>query len=152
MSQVLTSVTPVLSSKVGYLTDVTEQIATVVRFIIMNPGWISSLWEDNLISFRKLSATFEHDRTQFASQLSAATEQLLTTKFRDYRFDCNFKTSDYDSTNSDGRYTIGFNILIYPPDSITEAKPGLVAGFININPIDNTIELKYDNTVTAATL
>ena len=55
MTQVLTSVTQVLSSKVGYLTDVTEQIATMVRFIIMNPGWISSLWEKHLISFRKMS-------------------------------------------------------------------------------------------------
>ena len=152
MTQVLTSVTPVLSSKVGYLTDVTEQIATLVRFIIMNPGWISSLWEKHLISFRKMSAQYEHDRAQFAAQLSSAVEQALIQKFRDYQFDCSFKTSDYDSAASDGRYTIGFNIFIYPPTSVTEAQPGLVAGSININPIDNTIELKYDNSVTAAML
>ena len=152
MAQELISVTPVLSSKVGYLTDVNEQIATVVRYIIMNPGWISSCWENELISFRKLSARYEKNREEFAANLSGATQALLSKKFRNYQFDCSFKTSDYDSTQSDGRYTIGFNILIYPPASIATALPGLVAGSIFVNPIDDTIVLKYDNDVNIANL
>lgn len=152
MSQALTSVTPVLSSKVGYLSDVNEQISTVVRFIIMNPGWISSCWENKLVSFRKLAAKYEKERSEFASQLSGAVQNLLSSKFRNYQFDCTFKTSDYDGSQADGRYTIGFNILIYPPTSVNSAEPGLVSGSIFVNPTDDTIVLRYDNETNIFTL
>lgn len=142
----LISVTPVLSSKIGYIADVTEQISTIVRFIIMNPGWISSCWENNLISFRKLAATYESNRSELANQLSARIRNLLSKKFTNFQFDCSFTTSDYIEGSQDGRYTIGFNILIYPPESATTPKPGLVAGSIIVDPNDGSIKLDYDIT------
>lgn len=37
------TVTPTLSSSSGYLLDVRDQVANLIRFVIMNPGGTSDL-------------------------------------------------------------------------------------------------------------
>lgn len=149
-----TTVTPVLSSKVGYLEDVRDQIATIVRFIIMNPGWISSIWETNLISFRKMSSEYEGDRDELSRQLGSAVKKTLSNMFQDCNFDTDFKASDYDENVKDGRYAIAFNILIYPQASQAtgQAEPGLVAGSINVDPNTNDIYVTYEGDLSSVLL
>lgn len=144
-----TSVTPVLSSSVGYLKDINEQITTLVRFVIMNPGWTSSLWEDQLVSFRKISSAEEKDRNSFAGILSTRIRTLLKNKFKDYNFETEFTVANYDTSQAegqdDGRYTITFSIMIYPPNvETTTGIPGIIAGSIKVDEKSKELVLDYD--------
>ena len=152
-----TSVTPVLSSSVGYLKDVNEQISTLVRFVILNPGWTSSLWEDQMVSFRKISSAEEGDRNTFASTLGSRIREVLSQKFREFRFETDFSVSNYDTTQTegqdDGRYTITFSILIYGPSTEdTTAMPGMISGSIMVDEKSKELTLDYDKTDETATV
>lgn len=149
MSDSKLSITPVLSSTIGFLTDVRDQVSTLVRFVIMNPGWTSSLWEKDLISFRKMASKFEYDRNELSSNLSSAIQETLTKKFKDYNFDTAFTTSDYVEGEDDGRFSIAFNILLTPirPNEEVRQESGLVSGTIHVDPHTNDISINYENTL-----
>lgn len=147
------TITPVLSSSVGYLEDVRDQIATLMRFIIMNPGWTSSLWEKDMVSFRSLSAAHEADRSEMSGVLHNRVSSLLNRMFTDYQFDCEFKTSEYDEKDQDGRYAIGFNILITKIGQSEQTQmPGLLAGTITVDKKTNSISLDYEKNQDSAML
>lgn len=144
------SVTPTLSSASGFLTDVRDQVASLVRFVIMNPGGTSNLWEDRLISFRYLSSKFEDNRTQLCSELSSKITSLLEYKFPDYAFDVNFTSEDYSKEN-DVRYTVKFSIIIDSINGVGGKRAALVDGDIKVDKATNNIELNFtksaDNSV-----
>lgn len=140
-----TTVTPVLSTKAGYVSDVRDQIATLLRFVIMNPGWISSIWDELLISFRTMSSKYEHDRTELSSNLQLRINETLKRMFADYNFDCEFTTEDLDPSKKEGdsQYTIKFSIMMTAPgESIQES--ALVTGSIEVDEKTNDIVVNYD--------
>ena len=145
------TVTPVLSSKVGYLEDIRDQIMTIFRFVIYNPGRISNLWEDKLISFRKLAAELEADRDVLVDHLESKIIRALTRMFANYTFEGDFKTEDYKEGNEDGRYKVIFNLFFTKSsDTVemdTERKAGVISGSIAINPTTNSIVLNYDRSI-----
>lgn len=141
------SITPTLSSSSGYLVDVRDQVSNLVRFLIMNPGGTSDLWEGDLISFRYISSQHEHDRSALCSELRSAVHSVLSTKFTDYNFDIDFTSEDYDETNS-SRYTVLFHININK-NNVSES--AIVSGSIYVDPKTNNIELKYDRSIDNAT-
>lgn len=147
------SVTPVLSSKYGFIDDVRDQVTSLVRFIIMSPGWSSSLWNSDVVSFRRISAEFESNRDKLVGELATAVHQILDKKFSDYTFDCDFSSSLYDSSqtedNNDGRYTINFKILMTKND-ITQS--ALVTGIVNVDKTNNDISIEYGNSLDTTTL
>lgn len=146
-------VTPTLSSASGYLSDVRDQIANLVRFIIMNPGGTSDLWEGSLISFRLMSAAYESDPDSLCNHLQEAVSGLLVSKFTDYKFDVSFTTKDYDVKEPGVRYTIIFSILITEDDKgNTNTQPALVSGDILVDKTTNEIKLKYNKSVDTAEL
>ena len=152
-----TTVTPVLSSKVGYLSDIRDQIMTLFRFVIMNPGFTSSLWEDYLLSFRTMSASMEHDRDYFVNTLQNRVTATLSRMFSDYVFDGQFKSEDYDTDTNTGRYKVIFSVF-YGPKQMTDAptkdvmEPGVISGTVTVDKTTNEITLMYDKTVETTTL
>lgn len=140
-----TTITPVLSSKAGYVSDVRDQIATLLRFVVMNPGWISSIWDDLLVSFRTLSSKYEQDRTQLASNLQIKINETLRRMFTDYSFDCEFTTYDLDPTKQpgDSQYSIKFNIMMNTPNGDVK-ESALVSGSIEVDEKTNDIIINYD--------
>lgn len=146
------SVTPTLSSTSGYLIDVRDQVMSFLRFLIMNPGWTSSLWEDELVSFRKISAAEDADRRSLVNTLSQQVTTILSNKFADYGFDCSFTTEDYDSNNDDGRYTIKFDIIITSAPNATGevASPAIVAGRVSVDENTNDISLQWERSEDTA--
>ena len=145
------TVTPVLSSKQGYLVDVRDQVSTLIRNIIANPGWTSSLWEDRLVSFQKLAAAFEGDRGLLCGELKKRVSAILSASFPDYTFTTDFTSEDYhpdDEVESDQpsvRYTVKLKILMQrssaEDNGITSA---LISGKITIDKETGGIELLYD--------
>lgn len=146
------SVTPVLSASAGYIEDVRDQVASLVRYVIMNPGFTSSLWENDLISFRKLASTYEGSRNEMIYFLSEKIKTILSAKFRDYYFDTDFKTEDYESGVPDGRYTVKFNISIAPITDQTLTTSALVSGTIEVDMEKNDIILSYDKSLDNLTI
>lgn len=143
----LTTVTPTLNSSIGFVTDVSDQIATLLRFIIMNPGWISSIWESRMLSFRSLTARYEHDRDIMTGTLTEMLNGTLSRMFPDFMFDVQITADDYIEGVNDGRYTVRFNIIMKKVIcGATMEYPGLVSGTILVDKTKNTIEIKYDST------
>ena len=140
------SVTPTLSSVSGYLVDIRDQVSNLLRFMIMNPGGTSDLWEDNLISFRYISSSEESDRSSLCDTLKTTMSNILKRKFTDYTFEVDFYSENY-SAEDDGRYTVLFHISITNIDA-----PAIVSGTINVDPKTNSIELKYDKSVDNITI
>lgn len=140
------SVTPTLSSVSGYLVDIRDQVSNLLRFMIMNPGGTSDLWEDNLISFRYISSSEESDRSSLCDTLKTTMSNILKRKFTDYTFEVDFYSENY-SAEDDGRYTVVFHITITNIDA-----PAIVSGTINVDPKTNSIELKYDKSVDNITI
>lgn len=141
------SVTPTLSSSEGYLTDVRDQVMNLLRFIIMNPGGTSDLWEGELISFRTLSSAYEDNRSGFCSKLSERIGLCLSKKFTDYKCEVDCIPEDYHEkdnlkSDDDGRYSITFRILINDDNNHVF---GVVDGSINVDPSTNNIELLFSD-------
>ena len=156
MANEKTTVTPVLSSKVGYLTDIRDQVMTLFRFIIMNPGSTSSLWEKDLISFRKLAAQYEGDRDFLVNTLNEKVTRVLNDMFHDYSFQGEFRAENYDEDEGTGRYKVVFSILLVKnivvggtvtPDNMEEAIPAVISGTVTVDKPTNNIILKYDRTL-----
>ena len=135
------SVTPVLNASAGYEQDVPSQVASLVRFFIMNPGDTSDLWEDSLVSFRKLVGEYEHDPQALASRSSSVIRKILNNKFKNLDFVCDFTTSDYKDGIKDGRYRIRFDITY---SSGSADLPALISGIINVNSVTNEINVNFN--------
>lgn len=152
-----TCITPVLSSTAGWVTDVRDQIASFIRFVIMNPGNTSSLWETDMVSFRKLASAFEGTREALCNELERRLNTSFARMFPDFRVSAECTTSDYDSKNDDGRYTIAFNVTIDQtnngdPNDITTTG-GLISGSIAVDEKNhNSIEVRFDRNQDTAAL
>lgn len=146
------TVTPTLSTKTGYVDDVRDQVATLVRFIIMNPGFTSELWEDQMLSFRTLSSKYEHAREGFASKLGTLVQNKLNQMFQDWNFVTDFTVSDYDEKSSDGRYIVKFSIIMNALDENAQEIPSLISGAISVDSSTNEISLSYDQSMDTYSL
>lgn len=145
-----TTITPVLSTTAGYLQDVRDQIAALLRFVVMNPGWTSSYWEDDLVSFRKLSSAYEADRAELAGRLQSAVESVLKRMFADQNFELNFSTGDLSETQETALYRISFDILMLTGSGEELLRePALVSGTITADPNTNDISIVFNESVNA---
>ena len=144
------SVTPTLSSTSGYLTDVRDQVMYLLRFLIMNPGGTSDMWENHMISLRLLSSELEHNKNELCSALEKKILNILENKFADYSFDVLIQPKEYEET-SDSRYTISFSISIKAP-GMNDFESAFIIGDISVDKTNNNIDLKFSNSNDTSTL
>jgi hypothetical protein len=147
-----TTVTPVLSSTEGYLVDVRDQVIHLIRFLIMNPGGTSDIWEQDLISFRTLSSKYENSRSQLAHALEQQINNVLTRKFKDYSFDVECGTEDYNDDGTDDndvRYAVSISVLINNSSGQTAA---IVDGAIKVDKSTNQITVQFSDSIDNQTL
>ena len=141
--------TPVLSSTVSYLTDVRDQVMNLIRFAIMNPGHISDLWDEKLLSCRLLGAKYDYNRINFVDKLNLEFNNLFRHKFPDLNVDANFYASDYDEKQSDGRFTLSFDVTI-EKDGSTEG--ALIQGDVSVDKTTYDIELNFKRSQDTASI
>ncbi len=141
------TVTPTLSSQTGYTVDVRVLVAQLMRFSVMNPGFISSFHDDMIVSCQKLEAKFGQDRNRLAAELAAQYQKILGRMFPDKEFNCDLSASAYDANKDDGRYTISVAIEIISRNAETITRESvLVEGIISIDPNDkNRININFVN-------
>lgn len=141
------AVTPVLTTDTAYVDSFSQQVATLLRFMVMNPGWTSSLVEQDMLSFRKLAAEYEGDRLAFASQLKIRFLARLNAMFPNKDFDISFTPSDYEKDTPDGRYTVAVSVIV---NDDKEKIPVLISGEIVVDPKTNEIIINYSNNSNAS--
>lgn len=146
------TVTPTLSSTSGYLTDVRDQIMHLMKFLVMNPGGTSDMWENQLISFRNISSANESDRKNMAAILENRIRNILEQKFSEYTFDVLITDNDYSvNVKDDPRYSLDFSISIKAPGSDT-FESAFVVGAINTDKSTNEISINFSNSSDTAVL
>ena len=138
-----TTVTPVLSSTIGYLEDVRDQVASLVRWVIMNPGFTSSLWEDDLVSFRKIAAEYEGDSTALIEMLELKFSTIFQRMFKDYSVTPEFRAELIDPSNPNGKYRVIFHIVITPIEREGTTESALVTGTFTVDPDTYDITLNF---------
>lgn len=141
--------TPVLSSTVSYLTDVRDQVMSLIRFAIMNPGHISNLWDGELLSCRLLGAKYDFNKDRFVEQMNLEFNRLFSRKFPDLSIDANFYAKDYDETQSDGRFSLSFDVTI---DKNGSTEGALIQGDVNIDKSTYDIELNFKRSQDTASI
>lgn len=146
-----TSITPVLSTTVGYLTDVRDQIAYLLRYFIMNPANVSDVYRT--ISMRDLAAQFQSDRNEMAIECSKAFQNLLIRKFPDYTFNVKFTASDYIEGVDDTRYKLEVSIYItnHPAAGLMNTS-AIVSGAIEVDPLTYDITIKLADDLDSSTI
>lgn len=134
---------PALSSDLGIITNRQEITATLVRWVLLNPGFLTTTSRDEVVSFRELAGRYGHDRNLLCDKLSAVMIQLLQRHFPNDTVLAFFTPFDYDETNSqDPRYGIKFDI------KYQTANNELVAGISDgtfIVASDGSIEIHYQS-------
>lgn len=144
------SVTPVLSSTVGYLDDIRDQVAYLLRYFIMNPADVSEVVDT--ISMRKLAGMYQEDRDNMARQATVAFARTLSNKFPDYSFDVEFTAEDYEKKN-DIRYTLRVSISISKtPFAIDVNKSAIISGAITVDPTTYDMSITLANDLDSSTL
>ncbi len=143
------SVTPVLTSTVGYLTDVRDQVMSVLRFALMNPGHISSLWDQELISCRTTGARFEHNAEQFVSSLQNEFNTLFQRKFTDVQVQCELSASNLEEGIDNGQLAITFDIQINQ-DGVVEG--GILSGDITVDTDTYDMKLNFTRSQDSNTI
>lgn len=143
------SVTPTLSVNAGYLSDVRDQVMALMRFIVMNPGNTSSIWEEKLISFRKIAAEYEGDRNALISVLSSKINTLFKSKFTDCDITTSLKAEDVDTV----QYRVVFDITMTRIEKdVTQEIPLIVSGQFLVNTETYDITIKWTRSSDTATM
>lgn len=137
-----TPILPTLNSTVSILTNMQEITATVMQYMMYNPGDISSTHEDELVSFRKLAAMYGDNRDQLCEMFRAGTLSILRRYFPDHEIIAEFTASDYEDIENNPRYTITCDITYKDKDGNLLA--GIEAGTFNVDS-ENRITLNFGN-------
>ena len=137
----ISSCLPVLSTTIPYLTTRSDVGAALTKFLLLNPGRTSDMYEEFLLSFRTIASEFGQDRSGICQELQSRMYQALHRYFPDENIVTDFTTSDYDTTREgDPRYRVNFNVY-FNNDNGT-ITPSIVSGYFNIAD-NNEIEVKF---------
>ena len=133
---------PVLSSDAGNVTDLQEKTATLLRYILLNPGFTSTIFRNEMISFRTLAAQYGHDRDALCTALAGMIKPALQRIVPEYDPLVSFTANDYNDDAGDPRYVITFDITYI--DNSGNIIPGIGSNTFIVNG-DGTLDVQYHN-------
>lgn len=139
------SVTPVLS-QVGYVSDIRDQTMALMRFMIMNPGGISSLWPTKLISFQKFASSSEQERGLLCRSIADQITTILNTKFSDEKINVNITSEIVEGT---AQYRVLFDITM---NNGERTIPLLISGRFLVDPKTYNITIEWNQSSDTASL
>ena len=92
------SVIPTLNINDPVLESGADKMIYLLKFLMYNPGWTSSWYENRLLSMRRSMAQY----TENADQLVPALENFLTEVIRKYypSYSCSIKTTFEDDAHT----------------------------------------------------
>jgi len=88
------------------LTDTQKKLWSIIAFVFNNPGAISNVMEEEVVSFRKLNAEFGSNRESLAVELQQSLETIVRRVFPDE----GFLVSVFAEPIDEVKYTLIINI------------------------------------------
>jgi hypothetical protein len=130
----LPPVTPILENTSNDLLEEQEAVLwQIVRFALENPGETSELFENELISFRKLQATFGNDREGLAAAFQQAIQIVITQYYPNDSISVSVETED----RSELSYALQIAITNPQGDSLLTIDP------VVVNEEGDSIDINY---------
>lgn len=131
------------------LTNLSDQLAYLVRWFFANPGGTSSNNEEELISFRKMNSLYGKNPGEMCERVADALETICRRYTSNVKVDCSYKMEEHRSSEDIDPVT-GRGILQgnYKMDiSITdkEGEPIIPHRTIQIMNNGDTIDLTFKN-------
>lgn len=128
------TVIPTLSiGPIQQLTSDQDKIAYIIKFALYNPGATSSMFEEELVSFRKLEAKYGEDGARLAQELG---QKLSDVIFRYFGNKYGVDVSNYDVDV--GKFGIAINVI----DNVNQS----VLIRTKVDVVDeNTLNINYDS-------
>lgn len=142
MSQVAQTYVPILSTSINRTTDRREMVASIIQYILLNPGRTSAAIETDLVSFRKMAGAAGYDRNLMLAELNKRIPPMFQRIFPNDVVRCTFTTKDHDNGSGDPRFAVTFDIVFINSDT-GEADPAILKGLFTVSE-NYEIKVHYD--------
>ena len=122
-----TAVVPQLDINAPVAENNSDKMVSLLKFLMFNPGWISSWYDDHLLSMRKSMAQFTEDSSKLVPNLQQMINEAIHHYYPDYH--CDIKVIREDENNPDYSMDIfilnSFNEVVIQLDRVKKDKTGL---------------------------
>ena len=91
------AVVPQLELNAPIAENNSDKMTSLLKFLMFNPGWISSWYDDHLLSMRKSMAKYTEDSNQLVPALQSMINEAVHHYYPDYN--CEIKVIRDDPNN-----------------------------------------------------
>ena len=121
------AVVPQLDINAPVAENNSDKMVSLLKFLMFNPGWISSWYDEYLLSMRKSMAKYTEDSGTLVPALQQKINEAVHHYYPDYH--CEIKVIRDDPTNPDYSMDIliknSYNELVIQLDRVKKDKSGL---------------------------
>ena len=121
------AVVPQLDISAPIAENNSDKMVSLLKFLMFNPGWISSWYDDYLLSMRKSMAKYTEDSDKLVPALQQQINDAIHHYYPEYH--CEIKVIREDPNNPDYIMDISirnsFNELVIQLDRVKKDKTGL---------------------------
>lgn len=121
------AVVPQLDINAPIAENNSDKMVSLLKFLMFNPGWISSWYEEHLLSMRKSMAKYTESSDTLVPALQQKINDAIHHYYPDYH--CDIKVIRDDPENPDYTMDIsvknGYGELVIQLDRVKKDKSGL---------------------------
>ena len=88
-------VIPTLDINQPVITNKSDKMTYLLKFLMYNPGWVSSWYDNHLLSMRQSMAANTEDRNKLVPALQQYLNQVIHNFYPDYS--CTLETHDHNN-------------------------------------------------------
>lgn len=109
---------PTLNINQPIITNMSQIMASLLKFAIWNPGWTSSQIEDSLVSMRKLRAEHMDDVNEFARMLQIKLDMAVKRYRSDWKASVSCYQTGVDTVNLTIKIADSMNVPVISMDDV----------------------------------
>ena len=121
------AVVPQLDINAPVAENNSDKMVSLLKFLMFNPGWISSWYDDYLLSMRKSMAKYTENSGVLVPELQKQINDAIHHYYPDYHCEIKVIRDDPENPNYDMDISIknGYNELVIQLDRIRKDQSGL---------------------------
>ena len=113
------------------ITKIEDIVAYVIQFTLLNPGFVSSQFEHEMISFRVLEAKYGLDKQALATAYGHSLKVCLGNYIENEQLNVNVTAYDIDS--------LKYGLKI----EVTDANANAILSMADVTVVDNVLNIKF---------
>lgn len=113
------------------ITKIEDIVAYVIQFTLLNPGFVSSQFEHEMISFRVLEAKYGLDKQALATAYGQSLKVCLGNYIENEQLNVNVTAYDIDS--------LKYGLKI----EVTDANANAILSMADVTVVDNALNIKF---------